>query len=110
MTRPRRRSRSVGQLKRSVGQLNHRRWRNLRDQVVREEPMCTLRLPGCTLVSTTGDHIKPVSLRPDLKFDRANVRGSCRSCNGKRGNQPLGVVRARLTRSTPPAKALEFFE
>ena len=95
---------------RSSGQLNHRRWRNLRDRVVREEPYCTLRLPGCTLVSTTGDHIIPVSMRPDLKFDRANVRGSCWSCNNRRGNEPLGVVRARLSRRTVPAPALGFFQ
>lgn len=95
---------------RSSGQLNHRRWRRLRDQVVREEPVCRLRLPGiCTLASTTGDHIIAVSHRPDLKFVRRNVRGSCRACNQYRGNRPLSEVRAELTRSAPPAKALEFF-
>ena len=95
--------------RRSTGHLNHRRWRRLRDQTVREEPYCRLRLPGCTLVSTTGDHIIPVNHRPDLKFDRRNTRGSCRSCNQKRSNLPLSVVRDALGRSRPPAKALEFF-
>lgn len=96
-------------LQRPQGKLNHRAWRRLRDQVVREEPLCRLRLPGCTLVSTTGDHIIPVSFRPDLRFVRSNVRGSCRTCNGNRSNQPLEAVRARMTRSHPPAKALGFF-
>lgn len=95
---------------RRQGQLNHRRWRRLRDQVVREEPMCRLRIPGvCTFVSTTGDHIIPVSFRPDLKFERSNVRGSCRPCNAKRKNRPLALVAAQAGRSHPPAKALGFF-
>lgn len=96
--------------RRSSGQLNHRRWRRLRDQVVREEPLCQLRLPGiCTIRSQTGDHIYPVSVRPDLKFDRGNVRGACHACNRYRKNKPLGVVKAALTPKHPPAKALNFF-
>lgn len=95
---------------RTQGRLNHRRWRTLRDQVVREEPVCRLRLRGiCTLKSTTGDHIIPVSLRPDKRFDRSNVRGSCAPCNQYRSNRPLSVVRAELERAHPTAKALEFF-
>lgn len=96
--------------KRSGGQLNNRRWVRLRDQVVREEPFCQLRLPGCTLKSTTADHINPVKYRPDLKFVRVNLRGSCRSCNMKRGSRPLSEVRARSKSEQPNQhSALEFF-
>lgn len=98
--------------RRPTGQLNHRAWRRLRDQVVREEPFCQLRLSGfCTIRSQTGDHIVPVSVRPDLKFVRSNVRGACHACNRRRGNLPLPVVRAQTTTpNRPPAKALEFFD
>ena len=51
------------------------------------QPTCQLRLEGCTLVATHVDHVIPRSLRPDLTMVRANLRGSCRSCNLKRGNK-----------------------
>jgi hypothetical protein len=96
---------------RPPGKLTSRRWRRLRDQVVREEPMCRLQLPGCTRLSTTGDHIVPVAHRPDLKFERFNVRGSCSHCNMHRGSRPLESVRRELMRrrQVPSAAALEFF-
>lgn len=68
-----------------------RAWRALRDRVVREEPTCTLRLPGCTHATTTADHIVPVIDRPDLAMVRTNLRGSCTACNLARGrgtNEP----------------------
>ncbi len=39
--------------------------RKLRARVLREEPTCRLRLPGCTGVSTTVDHIQPQSQQCD---------------------------------------------
>lgn len=103
----------------SGGQLTSRKWRALRDRVVREEPACTLRLSCCTLVSTTADHIIPVKLRPDLKYVRQNLRGSCGPCNRRRGARPLEQVRAEEARaglkrsSAPPERkpvALAFFD
>ncbi len=38
-----------------------RAWRRLRAEVIKAEPSCWLRLPGCTHISTTADHIIPVS-------------------------------------------------
>lgn len=97
--------------RRSTGQLNHRRWRRLRDQVVREEPICRLQIPGvCTVRSTTGDHIIPVRFRPDLKFERKNVRGSCEPCNRYRGTKPLAAVIAQSRQRRPPPPALGFFK
>ncbi len=87
-----------------------RPWIRLRDQVVREEPLCRLRLPGCTVRSTTADHIVPRSRRPDLEMVRTNLRGSCRSCNLRRGTgSPDRMRRIRTEVSRKTAKALEFF-
>lgn len=83
-----------------------RAWRRLVAQVVREEPVCWLQLPGCTKLSTTGDHVLTVSDRPDLTLDRANVRGACSSCNGKRHNLPI----ESLSRGNVKADALSIFE
>lgn len=77
-------------------------WRRLRDQVVAEEPVCWLRLDGCTYWSTTGDHIVPVVERPELALVRSNVRGACLPCNRRRRNRPVGTL---IT-----SDALSFFE
>lgn len=79
-----------------------RAWRKLRDQVVREEPICRLQFPGiCTHVSTTGDHIATVEQRPDLALIRSNIRGACAPCNRARNTTPDSAL--RLDRPTPPA-------
>ncbi len=73
---------------------NTRAWRKLRDQVVREEPTCRLRLAGiCTTVSTTADHIVPVTERPDLALERTNCRGACQPCNQARRTLPDQLLR-----------------
>lgn len=105
------------QSRRRPGQLTSARWKHLRARVIREEPVCRLQLSCCTRWSTTADHIIPVSHRPDLKYVRQNLRGSCYPCNMRRGNRPLSEVRAEdeLTRKSGqsgqpgPAQALEFF-
>ena len=82
-------------------------WRKLRDQVIREEPICRLRIVGvCTTASTTADHIIPVPQRPDLGMSRTNLRGTCRACNEARGNLPDTAL---VTDRTQPAPALGFF-
>lgn len=101
--------------RRAPSQLSSRRWRVLRDRVVREEPLCQLQLSCCTGRSTTADHIIPVRNRPDLKHVRANLRGSCQPCNMRRGSRPLSEVRAadKLIRKAAPPKpphALRFFD
>lgn len=84
---------------------NTRAWKKLSAQVVREEPLCWLRLPGCTRFSTTGDHIHSVYDRPDLALVRANVRGACKHCNSSRGRRAPRPVSA-----TPRAPALDWFD
>jgi len=79
-----------------------RAWRKLRDQVVREEPICWLQLPGiCTRVSTTADHVQPKAQRPDLAKVRSNLRGACLPCNRARGQTPIEAL--RLDDDDPPA-------
>jgi 5-methylcytosine-specific restriction endonuclease McrA len=46
---------------------------------------CQLRLPGCTGVSTTLDHIVPLSRGGTNQ--PSNVRGACAHCNYSRGNR-----------------------
>ena len=101
------------------GQLTSYRWQKLRLRVIEEEPVCRLQLSCCTRWSTTADHIIPVSHRPDLKYMRQNLRGSCQPCNMRRKNRPLSEVRAEdvMLRRRPafsppvaPPAALEFFE
>lgn len=103
----------------SGGLLTSGRWKQLRARVIREEPICRLRLHGCTLRSDTADHILTVKDRPDLRYCRANLRGSCQHCNRTRGSRPLSEVRAEqalvhgrfqnLDLPKKPAAALEFF-
>lgn len=58
--------------------------------VLREHgTVCALRLEGCTLLATTGDHIKPRSLYPWLQYDVTNGRPACQHCNSSRGARPL---------------------
>lgn len=101
--------------RRSGGQLTSGRWKKLRLRVIAEEPVCRLRLNKCTIRSETADHIIPVKDRPDLKYVRANLRGSCQSCNMARGSRPLSEVRREQLLAAPavarkPAAALEFFD
>jgi 5-methylcytosine-specific restriction endonuclease McrA len=89
-------------------------WRELAKRVIREEPVCRLRLPGvCTVRSTTADHIIGVYERPDLALVRSNVQGACRPCNTNRAGTPahrLNELRRRLSgQSATPPKALEYF-
>lgn len=80
-------------------------WRRLAKQVCREEPLCWLQLHGCTRLSTTGDHLEPVTDRPELALVRTNVRGACRSCNERRGNLPLASLNLE-----PRSAALSVFD
>lgn len=78
-------------------------WKRLAKQAAREEPTCWLQLEGCTRVSTTGDHVIPVTVRPDLALVRSNVHGACSSCNYKRGNLPLESLRIGSAVARPAA-------
>lgn len=90
-------------------------WQRLAKQVCAEEPVCWLRLDGCTIRSTTGDHVIPAGARPDLALVRSNVRGACRPCNSKRGHLPAALAREMYGTATDAADteappALGFFD
>lgn len=89
-------------------------WQRLAKQVIEEEPICWLNLTGCTTRSTTGDHIIPAAIRPDLALVRTNVRGACNSCNNKRKHLPPELAREMYGTATPTAhqtrpRALDIF-
>jgi len=97
-----------------------RAWRRLKAQVVDEEPVCWLRLPGCTYWSETGDHVICVEALPlrgadPLVMARSNVRGACLHCNRQRNKTPveqLDALRARLEArlAVSRAPALDWFD
>lgn len=51
--------------------------------VCERDPGCRLQLEGCTQVSTTADHIVPVSAGGETTLE--NLRGACLHCNSSRG-------------------------
>ena len=85
---------------------NTREWKRLTAQVRREEPVCWLRLPGCTIRTTTADHILTVKARPDLALVRANLRGACLHCNSTRNDKPIESL---TVGADPVANALDWF-
>lgn len=63
---------------------------------------CHLRLPGCTYVATTRDHIIPLAHGGEDTIE--NCLPACRSCNSKRQDRALAGTGARITIVTgPPA-------
>lgn len=92
-----------------------RAWTRLRNQVIAEEPVCRIRLPGvCTMVSTTANHRIPRKHRPDLTMVRANLEGACRPCNMKiktMSPAQVAALRQQLSRNLhrPAARALDVF-
>jgi 5-methylcytosine-specific restriction endonuclease McrA len=54
-----------------------------RELLLRDHPSCSLRLPGCTGVANTIDHI----VRPAEggTNEMGNLRPACRTCNESRG-------------------------
>jgi hypothetical protein len=92
---------------------NTQRWKRLRAEVYRTESDCYI----CGLAvdfqakswepwAPNADHVVPVELRPDLAFERSNVRLAHRACNSsKRSRLPAGpdlsVIGGRGAAPTP---------
>ena len=68
-------------------------WRALREQVIREEEVCT----DCGReMSTDAAHIIPRKNRPDLALVRSNVTGKCHGCHAKETWRATNRMRAPL--------------
>lgn len=55
---------------------------------------CWLRLPGCSRLATTKDHVIPYDLGGTNSLD--NYRPACKSCNSKRGKRIVSGHGARI--------------
>lgn len=89
---------------------DQRAWKTLQRQVISEEPVCQIRVPGiCTEISTTGDHILPYSRWPELGLERSNVQGACSPCNRRKGKLTMDELREQLGLDDEPRPALDFF-
>lgn len=64
---------------------------------------CWLRLPGCTKIATTKDHVVPYSHGGSDDLD--NLRPSCKSCNSKRQDRVMHGYGARIVVVTGPPAA-----
>lgn len=53
---------------------------------------CWLKLPGCLGHATTGDHVVPRSVAPELQYDVANGKPACQPCNRKRAASPASTA------------------
>ena len=61
-----------------------RPWRRVRAKVLeRDGYRCQIGYPGCTVLATQVDHVRPLSAG-GAKYDPANLRASCRRCNAAR--------------------------
>ena len=117
MTRPRRRPRVTLQphesrvISRRGGS---RQWSRMVAEVVKQQPVCWLRLPGCTMRATTADHYFPRKTHPQFGEEMWNLRGACRWCNEHRKDTPphrIGQLRTQMAKEQAarlrPARALK---
>lgn len=91
-----------------------RPYRKVRDQVIAEEPVCWLQLPGCTKRSTTADHhpipFAQLAAHKMTGLERWNLRGACLNCNRKKGIRSRDQAKTGANRSNNRSNpATEFF-
>jgi 5-methylcytosine-specific restriction endonuclease McrA len=79
-----------------------RPWRRIREQVLARDPYCMIRGPRCTRISTTVDHIVPLSVDPSLAHELSNLRGACAACNYRGGARITNARRQRLPAPRAP--------
>ena len=72
------------------------KWQTVRKRILeRDRHECQVRLPGCTHVATTVDHITPVSWGGEW-YEPTNLRAACSPCNTALSHLARkGVVQAR---------------
>jgi 5-methylcytosine-specific restriction endonuclease McrA len=66
-----------------------KRWRNLRQFFLSNNPLCVeCEGRGLLVTATVVDHIIPRRERPDLELDESNLQGLCDAChNAKSGRE-----------------------
>lgn len=80
-------------------------WPKVRALVLeRDQHVCQIRGPRCTVHATDADHIVPPN-EGGAAFDPSNVRAACPQCNRGRGQARLSAM-ARLNRqeATEPSR------
>lgn len=71
-------------------------WRKVRDQHLREEPLCQMCMEaGRVTAATVVDHIVSIADRPDLRLDRSNLRSLCKPHHDARTARDQGFARGR---------------
>lgn len=74
--------------------------RKQRSDILKRDPVCYLRFPGCTDASTVEDHVIPLSQGGD-RWSYSNRRGACTSCHNIKTQQEAQAARKTRTRTTP---------
>ncbi len=63
---------------------NNARWRRERLVFLKENPLCVLRLEGCTTYADTVDHIRAHKGDERLFWLKSNWQPSCANCNRRK--------------------------
>ena len=64
------------------------RWQKLRRYILeRDDGLCQIRGPRCTMAATTVDHRYPASTHPELFWAEENLRAACKKCNYGSGSR-----------------------
>lgn len=81
------------------GQGSTRRWRELRTEILRRDPICRLQYDCCIQVSTEVDHIVNREAAPDLRYEPGNLQGVCPPCHARKtqSERTRGQQRRRST-------------
>lgn len=70
-----------------------RKWRAFRKQILDRDPLCQLRLEGCTGASQEVDHVIPLS-EGGSPYSPGNCVGACRYCNRRKSAVKLNQNKA----------------
>ena len=79
-------------------------WRRVRAAVLeRDGHTCQLRLPGCTGMALTVDHIQPIALG-GAWWEMSNLRAACTKCNIAAGHKTRALLAGdKVSRASTPA-------
>lgn len=72
-------------------------WDKLSKQHLADNPLCVKCLEiGLTVAATVTDHIIPIDVAPEKKFDKDNLMSLCTSCNTLKGKTTDKAIREAL--------------